>query len=59
MKPNPCVECQVSSVEWRVAGGEGGRGVKGIGEIEEKKWLIWGFNHRFSLVMGCSASNVT
>jgi len=23
--------------------GEGAKGVKGTGEIEERKWLIWGF----------------
>jgi hypothetical protein len=49
----------VSRGECQVSRGEGAKGVKGTGEIEEKKWLIWGFNHRFSPVMGVWASYVT
>jgi len=56
-------EWRGASGEWRGASGEclvlRGEGAKGTGEIEEKKWLIWGFNHRFSLVMGVWASYVT
>ena len=34
-------------------GGKGAKRVKKTRKIEEKKGLVWGFNYRFSLVIGC------